>query len=128
MKDKIIPILMVLGLSMFCGIIVIAIGIGSMFVSVNKIAAPLVCGNRQLRIDQQDYSYHPGERTITITSYCVDAQTGAEQDVSTQLHIVAGVMYGLIVFALMMIFLKWAARRLNISFEEMFKPKARRKK
>ena len=135
MKDKIIPVLMVFGLSMFCGIVGIAIGLGSMFIPLNQIAAPMVCGDQQVKIEQNTRSYLPGEVFTSITAYCVNEQTGerkdvtsAVQDITTKLQISSGIVYGLIIFFLSMLFLNWAARRLGKSFEELFQPSVRRTK
>ncbi len=133
MKDKIIPILMVFGLSMFCGILGVGIGLGSVFVPLNGVGASIVCGQRELKIERQTYSYMPGREYTEITAYCVDSQSGDRQEVTAQLYDVTGklqlangIIFGLIFFALAMAFLKWAARRLNIPFEDMFKPTARK--
>ena len=133
MKDKIIPVLMVLGLSMFCGIVVISMGLGGVITPLNQIGGLIVCGDQQLQIEQNTYAYIPGEGTTTITAYCVDEQTNAKQevtrelnDVTTKLQIVTGIIFGLIIFVLSMLFLNWAARRLNKSFAELFQPSVRR--
>jgi predicted PurR-regulated permease PerM len=135
MKDKIIPVLMVFGLSMFCGIVGIAIGIGSLFIPLNQIAGPMVCGDRQVKIEQSTRGYLPNEVFTTITAYCVNEQTGERQDVTsaveditTKLQITSGIIYSLIIFALSMLFLNWVARRLGKSFDELFQPSVRRNK
>jgi hypothetical protein len=132
MKDKIIPVLMVFGFSMFCGIVVISMGLGGVFTPLNQIGGPIVCGNKQVKIERNTYSYRPGELFISITAYCVNKQTGKQQnvtdelqDVTGKLQIVTGIISGLVVFFLAMLFLNWAARRLNIPFEKMFQPNAR---
>jgi hypothetical protein len=135
MKDKIIPILMVFGLSMFCGIVGISIGLGSLFIPLNQIAASMVCGGQRVKIEQHTRSYLPNEVFTSITAYCVNEQTGEQQDVTsavediaTKLQITSGIIYGLIIFVLSMLFLNWAARRLGKSFEELFQPSVRRNK
>ena len=82
MKNKIIPLLMVLGISMFCGIIVISIGIGSVITPLHQVAGSMICGNQQLNIEQYTYSYRPGEGSVTITAYCVENQTGVKRDIT----------------------------------------------
>jgi hypothetical protein len=96
--------LFALGCSMFCGIIIIGIGFGAAFPVINTVAAPFVCSGKELRNNQQSYSYQPGEVTTTITWYCVDTKTGAKEDVTLQTNLAAGVIYGLITFA---IFIVW---------------------
>jgi len=46
--------------------------------------------------------------------------------VISRLQMITGFISGLIVFALGMSFLVWAARRLNIPFEQLFQATARR--
>jgi DMSO/TMAO reductase YedYZ heme-binding membrane subunit len=65
----------------------------------------------------------------------VNEQTGAQldvttsvEDITTKLQIASGIIYGLIIFVLSMLFLNWAARRLGKSFEELFQPSVRRNK
>jgi hypothetical protein len=60
MKDRIIPILMVLGLSIFCGIISTVGGLGTLTSPLNQIAAPSVCGERELQIEKDGSAYIQG--------------------------------------------------------------------
>ncbi|GEM_PF-2285231 len=134
MKDKIIPVLIVLAISLFCGFAVIANQFNTLTSPLNRIAGPSVCGDRNFEIEQNSNVYIPGEGTTLITAYCVDKATGEKQDVSnqvmaeiTKLQIVVGVISSLVIFGLAMVFLNWSARRLNVSFAELFQPSARRK-
>ncbi len=113
MKGKIITLAIVLGISMFLGIVLISIGLGSAFPSLNKVAASSICGSEHLEITQNTYSYRPGQGTITITAYCVADQTGARREVTTALQLLSGVMYGFIIFVLAMIGVGCIARRLK---------------
>ncbi len=129
MKEKVIPILIVLGLSMFCGFVVIAGGLGTLTSPLNVLAAPLVCGDRSLDIERDDSAYIPGEGTTRVTAYCFNPQNGEKQDVSadlmgviTGLQILSGFIAGLVVFVIAMWVLTLAARRLNIPFEKLFQP------
>lgn len=135
MKDKIIPVLMVFGISMFCGIVVVSVGLGSIFLPLNQVGAKFVCGSRELKIEKNSYSYRPGEVTTTITAYCVDAQTNEAEDVTQELYdvtyklqLVNGLFFGVLFFVSGMIFFRWAAHRLNIPFEDLFKPSVRRQR
>jgi DMSO/TMAO reductase YedYZ heme-binding membrane subunit len=92
-----------------------------------------MCGDRQLVIEKDSSAHIQGEQTTLVTAYCVDGQTGDKQDVSkelmsaiTRLQMITGVVSGLIVFGLAMVFLQWAARRLNTPWEKMFQPSVRR--
>ncbi len=99
-------VLGILGASMFCGIILVAIAAGAVVPKViDPIAAPLVCPHGQLQISQNTTSYKPGESDTWTTDTCVDSATGAQQDVSLQTTLAAGMEYSGILFV---IFLGWS--------------------
>jgi hypothetical protein len=94
----------VLGLSMFCGIILVAVALGAIIPKViNPIAKPLVCSNGNLQITQNTTSYRPGESDTWTTDTCVDSTTGQQQDVSLQTTLGAGFIYSLIIFAIIIV-------------------------
>jgi hypothetical protein len=132
MKNKVIPLLTVLGISMFCGIVGISIGMGSVITPVNQVVGSIICGKQQLTINQNteyataDY-YRPGEGVVTIKAYCVNSQTGVKRDITSTLQIISGTIYGLIIFILAMIRFNWVARRLNKSWEKLFEPTVSRR-
>ena len=98
----------VLGVSLFCGLIMIAVALGAIFPKViNPIAKPLVCGNGELQITQNTTSYRPGESDTWTIDICVDSATGNQQDVSFQTTLAAGVIYGLIIFGISAIVIIW---------------------
>jgi hypothetical protein len=94
----------VLGVSMFCGIILVAVALGAIIPrAVNPIAKPLVCSNGNLEITQNTTSYRPGESDTWTTDTCVDSTTGQHQDVSLQTTLGAGIIYSLIIFAIIIV-------------------------
>jgi hypothetical protein len=94
----------VLGVSMFCGIILVAVALGAIIPKViNPIAKPLVCSNGNLEITQNTTSYRPGESDTWTTDTCVDSTTGQQQDVSLQTTLGAGIIYSLIIFAIIIV-------------------------
>ena len=94
----------VLGVSMFCGIILVAVALGAIIPRVvNPIAKPLVCSNGNLEITQNTTSYRPGESDTWTTDTCVDSTTGQQQDVSLQTTLGAGIIYSLIIFAIIIV-------------------------
>ena len=94
----------VLGVSMFCGIILVSIALGAIIPKViNPIAKPLVCSNGNLEITQNTTSYRPGESDTWTTDTCVDSATGQQQDVSLQTTLGAGIIYSLIIFVILMV-------------------------
>ncbi len=99
-------VLGILGASMFCGIILVAVAAGAVVPKViDPIAAPLVCPHGQLQISQNTTSYRAGESDTWTTDTCVDSATGAQQDVSLQTTLAAGLEYSGILFV---IFLGWS--------------------
>jgi hypothetical protein len=132
MKDKLITIVVVLVFGLFCGFVVVAPALDTLDSPLNRIAGPQVCGERSLQIEKDSSAYIQGEQTHKVTAYCVDQATGEKQDVSvelisaiTKLQVAAGFISALIIFALAMVFLQWAARRLNTPWEKMFQSSAR---
>ena len=94
----------ILGVSMFCGIILVSIALGAIIPKViNPIAKPLVCSNGNLEITQNTTSYRPGESDTWTTDTCVDSATGQQQDVSLQTTLGAGIIYSLIIFVIIMV-------------------------
>ena len=94
----------VLGVSMFCGIILVAVALGAIIPRViNPIAKPLVCSNGNLQITQNTTSYRPGESDTWTTDTCVDSTTGQQQDVSLQTTLGAGIIYSFIIFAIIIV-------------------------
>ena len=121
--------LMVLGFSIFCGIISTVGGLGTLNSPLNRIAGPQMCGERQLQIEKDSSASIQGEQAHKVTAYCVDPQTGDKQDISVELlgaisklQVITGVIVALIMFVLSLMFLNWAARRLGKSFTELFQP------
>ena len=93
-----------LGISLFCGLIMIAIGIGAVIPkAIDPIAKPLVCENGELQITQNTTSYRAGESEPWTTDTCVDSTTGQQQDVSLQTTITAGVIYSLGIFVIIFV-------------------------
>jgi hypothetical protein len=109
MKGYLITAVIVMLCSMFCGIIVMSIGMGSFFPVLNQVAGPVVCGNQTLQIDQHTRSYKPGSTNFSITAYCVDNQTGQKVDKTDSVQLVSGMMYSLLFFVLAIAAIVWSA-------------------
>jgi hypothetical protein len=88
----------------FMGVTVGSIGIGAIFPSANLIAKPFVCANGQMQVVTKDYQPDPTRSVTTITTYCVDGTTGDKTELGIfPMSLYAGVIYGLIFFALVML-------------------------
>jgi hypothetical protein len=97
--DKSIVIILFV-VSMFAGIIIISLGIGAAFPVINRVAGPFVCSTGKMMLESEKYSGLPGQSTTTIKWLCVDNKTDAQQDINFKVILVAGTIYGLILFAL----------------------------
>jgi hypothetical protein len=97
-KDKIFIVLIVLGMSVFCGFVGIA-GLGSFFPPLNQLAKPFVCSTGVMQVDQHAYSYKPGSTSYTNTVYCVYGKTGIKKDVTK----LVGPVIGLISSAILLV-------------------------
>ena len=96
MKGYIIAALILLAISMFCGFICIAVGLGEFFAPLDQVAAPIVCGGGRLEIDQHMYS---GGR-VDITAYCLNSDSVKVQEVTGPVKLVAGAIYSLVFFVI----------------------------
>ena len=95
-----------LGVSLFCGLIMIAVALGAIIPKViEPIAGPVVCANGKLEITQNTTSYRAGESDTWTTDTCVDSVTGEKRDVSIQTTLAAGMIYSLIIFVIVIV---WA--------------------
>jgi hypothetical protein len=89
---------------LFMGVTVGSIGIGAIFPSVNLVAKPFVCPNGQMQVVTKDYHPDPTRSVTTVTTFCVDGTTGAKTQLGIfPMSLYAGVLFGLVFFALTMI-------------------------
>ena len=92
-----------LGVGLFFGYVVIAVGLGSVMPSLYKVATPIVCrDNQSLEVAQQRHSWRPGATMWTATIYIVDEATGKKEDRTSFVKLVAGSIYGLGIFVLLL--------------------------
>ncbi len=96
---------------LFMGVTAISIGFGAAFPALNQIAGPFVCSNGEMRVDSQTYRPSPGTTVTTLDWQCVDKKTGEAQPVNEMsMFLINGLIYGVILFAIVMIGW-WAAKR-----------------
>jgi len=94
-------------LSLFCGIIIIALGLGAEYTSVNKVMGPLICGREKLEVAWEYNVSHPGKAVLDGRWLCVDETAGTVQDASIKTILISGLVYGLLIFAAFMGRWKW---------------------
>lgn len=103
MRKAIVATLVGLGISFFCGYVIIAVGLGSVYTPLYKVAAPVICrDNQYLEVVQNRYSWRPGAVMWTATVYCVDPATGQKEDRTNLVKLVSGAIYGLGIFVLLL--------------------------
>ena len=96
----------------FMGITAISIGVGALYPPINYIARPLVCPAGRMTVEEQTYTVSPVETVTTITSYCVDSQTGARTELSMwPTSLFAGTIYGLVLFFVIILGIWWLEKR-----------------
>jgi len=85
--------------SIFMGIVVISIGLGAVFPSLNRIAKPFICPRGEMELETQTYRPYPGETVTTLQWYCADQETGERTELGLlPMALVSGVIYGLLLF------------------------------
>lgn len=98
----------------FMGVMVISIGLGVVFPSLNLVAKPFVCSTGKMQTIAWEYQDSPDGGTTTVTGYCVDSKTGTKAKLGMfPMCLYAGTIYGLLLFVVVFVFmrrlwLKWA--------------------
>jgi len=88
----------------FMGIMVISVGLGAAFPSINRIAKPVVCPNGNMIQESRLYNPYPGKTVNSQTWYCVDESGGSKRQLSMfPISMIAGTIYGLIFFAALLL-------------------------
>jgi hypothetical protein len=101
LADRIKKYLVSLLFCCFCGITIIAIGIGSVYPPINIISKPFVCPNGSLDFKTAKYRPSPGATVTTTTWVCTDAATGEAQVLNVfPMVIPAGIIDGVILFVI----------------------------
>ena len=84
---------------MFTGIIIVSIGLGAVFPSINRISKPFVCPRGEMTLETQVYRPTPVETVTILNWYCVDEQTGAKTEIGLlPLVLPSGIIFGLLFF------------------------------
>jgi hypothetical protein len=104
MKKKIRNLMIAFISCMFTGIVVISVGLGAAFPVLDRISAPIVCGEGKMELESKSYSGLPGQSATTVRWLCIDSQTGEKEYISFQTAVVSGILYGLIFFILTIVY------------------------
>lgn len=104
MKSIIGKLLFGYGVGFFFGYVVISVGLGSVCPALYKVATPIVCREegQSLEVEQQHHSWRPGANMWTARIYRTGPGRGQKEDCTTSAKLVAGAIYGLIIFILLL--------------------------
>lgn len=84
---------------MFIGVIIISIGFGAIFPSLNRVARPFICPRGEMELETQTYRPYPGQTVTNLTWYCADHETGGRTELGfLPMVLCAGLIYGLLLF------------------------------
>ncbi len=98
--------------SLFMGVTACSIGVGAAYPPLNYIAAPVVCPGGKMSVNSTVYNPYPGTTVTTEDWICTNTATGAQTPLSIfKISLVAGVVYGLLLFLLIVVLYPVAARR-----------------
>ena len=110
MKFNLSTSIILLAFSLFCGVFIISLGIGSEFTAVNTVMSPLVCGTQKIEVAWEYNVAHPGKTFFGSRWLCVDETSGAAQDASIKTTLISGLVYGLLIFAIVIFWMLWMNR------------------
>lgn len=89
---------------LFMGVTAISIGFGALYPPMNRIAAPFVCANGEMRFEQTTSRPLPGTTYVLTAWYCVDGSTGRKTELDIfPMALYAGLIYGFILFVVVFI-------------------------
>jgi hypothetical protein len=94
--------IILLGVSLFTGIILCAVAGGAIFPPAIRIGAPLVC-NEELALESREYTPEDGGVGIERTFYCQSAETGVKEDITIRLILTSGLIYSAIIFFVLLV-------------------------
>src|SRR5688572_29637123 len=86
------------GISLFLGIVVISVGLGSVVPAINKISGPIICGGDKVEVGQFASNPRPGETYVSLSIACVNEQTGQSEVKTLPIILTSGFIYSLIIF------------------------------
>ena len=114
--------LTILVISLLGGLGVSAI-IATLNLPLNQIATPMVCGDNQLLQTITTPQKTAGSKNSTSKVYCVDDTTGEKlsDDVSMAVTAITGTIYGLIIFFIALMAIRWNKNLRKNSFKRASK-------
>jgi hypothetical protein len=114
--------LTILVISLLGGLGVSAV-VGTLNLPLNQIATPMVCGDNQLLQTITTPQKTAGSKNSTSKVYCVDDTTGEKlsDDVSIAVTAITGTIYGLIIFFIALIAIRWNKNLRKNSFKRASK-------
>jgi len=114
--------LTILIISLLGGFLVSTI-LGTLNLPLNQIATPIVCGDNQLLQTIPTTQQTGATKNSTTKTYCVDDTTGERlsEDMSIPVTVITGTIYGLIIFFVALITMRWNKNMRQNSFKRASK-------
>ena len=114
--------LTILIISLLGGFLVSTI-LGTLNLPLNQIATPIVCGDNQLLQTIPTTQQTGATKNSTTKTYCVDDTTGERlsEDMSIPVTVITGTIYGLIIFFVALIAMRWNKNMRQNSFKRASK-------
>jgi hypothetical protein len=114
--------LTILIISLLGGFLVSTI-LGTLNLPLNQIATPIVCGDNQLLQTIPTTQQTGAAKNSTTKTYCVDDTTGERlsEDMSIPVTVITGTIYGLIIFFVALIAMRWNKNMRQNSFKRASK-------
>lgn len=118
-KIRLISTLFLLAVSLFFGVVIIAVAGGAVYPPLYKAGASLVCKG-ELVIESSRYSYKPGQIGTQHTIFCQDKTSGARTEVTLKAIFAAGLVYSGVIFAVL--FASGAFLKLKLTQKNVYLP------
>lgn len=109
-------ILGLLVVSLFAGIIIISIGLGTEFTFINTVMSPLVCpGDRIVPVWEYDGPLDTGSGPdLRYRWICVNESTGEARIAGYRTIVTAGTVYGLLITGAVVLRSWWVDRKIQV--------------
>lgn len=95
-------ILLLLAVSVFFGVAIIAAAGGALYPAIHKVVAPIVCEGKFV-IESNRYSYKPGQAGIQHRIFCEDEGTATRKEITISTVFTSGFVYSGIVFVVLLV-------------------------
>jgi hypothetical protein len=93
-----------IGASLFVGFVIISVAVGSVFPSLHKLTAPLICSGN-VEVETIKYSYKPGQVGWATTIYCAE-NSGERREITFAAIALTGLIASAVMFVIFGIWMR----------------------